>query len=151
MISKIHFKTGKYDYKLHKIQSIRLKLCCKKISRILITLTLNFLCFFLSHFLNCVLSHSVTSDSSQPHEPQHTKPPCPSPTPRACSNLCPSRQWWHPTISSSVIPFYSGLQSFPASGSFPVSRFFTSGGQSIGISASASVLSIFRIFRTDFL
>ena len=66
--------------------------------------------------------------------------PCPSPTPRACSNSCPSSQWCHPTISSSVIPFSSCLQSFPASGSFPMSRLFASGGQSIGVSASASVL-----------
>ena len=76
------------------------------------------------------------------HGLQHTRPPCPSPTPRACSNSCPSSQWCHPTISSSVIPFSSCLQSFPASGSFPVSQFFTSGGQSIGASASASVLPI---------
>ena len=66
--------------------------------------------------------------------------PCPSPTPRAYSNSCPSHQWCHPTISSSVVPFSSHLQSFPASGSFPMSRFFTSGDQSIGASASASVL-----------
>ena len=66
--------------------------------------------------------------------------PCASPTPGACSNSCPSSQWCHPAISSSIIPFSSCLQSFPASGSFPVSQFFTSGGQSIGVSASASVL-----------
>ena len=66
--------------------------------------------------------------------------PCPSPSPRACSNSCPSSQWCHPTISFSVIPFSSCLQSFPASGSFPMSQFFTTGGQSIGVSASASVL-----------
>ena len=71
---------------------------------------------------------------------QNTRLLCPSPTPRACSNSCPSSPWWHPTISSSVIPFSSCLQSFPASGSFPVSQFFPSGGQSIGVSASASVL-----------
>ena len=66
--------------------------------------------------------------------------PCPSPTPRACSNSCPLSQWCHPAISSSIIPFSSCLQSFPASGSFPTSQFFASGGQSIGASASASVL-----------
>ena len=66
--------------------------------------------------------------------------PCPSPTPEACSNSCPSSQWCHPTISSSVVPLFSCLQSFPASGSFPMSHFFTWGGQSIGVSASASVL-----------
>ena len=72
---------------------------------------------------------------------QHARLLCPSPTPRACSDLCPSSQWCHSTISSSVNPF-SSLQSFPASGSFPMSQFFTSSGQSIGVSASASVLPI---------
>ena len=80
------------------------------------------------------------SDSLRPHQLQHTRPPCPSPTPRACSNSCLSSQWCHPTISSSVIPFSSCLQSFPESGSFPVSQFFTSGGQNVGVSSSASVL-----------
>ena len=75
----------------------------------------------------------------QPHELQHIRPPCPSPTPGVHSNSHPSSQWCHPTISSSVIPF-SHLQSFPTSGSFPMSQYFTSGGQSIGVSASASVL-----------
>ena len=84
-------------------------------------------------------SHSVVSDSLQPHGMQHARPPCPSPTPGACSNACPSCQWCHSTISFSVVPF-SCLQSFPASGSLLVSQFFTSGGQSIGVSASASVL-----------
>ena len=86
------------------------------------------------------LSHSVVSDSLQPHGLQHTRPPCPSPTPRACSNSCPSSQWCHPTISSSVIPFCSCLQSFPATGSFPMSQFFASAGQSTGASALSSVL-----------
>ena len=85
-------------------------------------------------------SRSVVSDSLQPHGLQHTRPPCPSPTPGACSSSCPSSRWCHPAISSSVIPFSSCLQSLPASGSFPMSQFFTSGGQSIGASASASVL-----------
>ena len=76
----------------------------------------------------------------QPHEPQHTRLPCPSPIPGVHPNQCPSSQWCHPTISSSVVPFSSCLQSFPASGSFPTSLFFTSGGQSIGVSASGSVL-----------
>ena len=71
---------------------------------------------------------------------QHARPPCPSPTPRACTNPCPSSRWCYPTISSSVIPFSSCLQSFPASESFPMSPFFPSGGHSIGVSASASVL-----------
>ena len=85
-------------------------------------------------------SCSVVPDSLQPLVLQHARFPCPSPTPRACLNLCLSSQWGHPTLSSSVIPFSSRLQSFPTSGSFPVSQFFASGGQSIGVSASASVL-----------
>ena len=80
------------------------------------------------------------SDSFQLHGLQHARLPCPSPTPRTCSDSCPSSQWCHPTISSSVIPFSSCPQSFPASGSFPMSQLFASGGQSIGTSASASVL-----------
>ena len=85
-------------------------------------------------------SCSVMSDSLWPHGLQHARPPCPSPTPRVYSNSCPLSRWCHPTISSSVIPFFSGLQSFPASGSFQMSQFFASGGQSIGVSAWASVL-----------
>ena len=85
-------------------------------------------------------SHSVVSDSLRPQGLQHTRPPCPLPTPGVYSNSCPLSRWCHPTISSSVIPFSSWLQSFPASGSFPISQFFASGGQSIGVSASASVL-----------
>ena len=83
---------------------------------------------------------SVVSDSLRPHGLQHTRPPCPSPAPGAYSNSCPLSPWCHPTFSSSVVPFSSRLQSFPASGSFQMSQFFTSGGQSIGVSASASVL-----------
>ena len=85
-------------------------------------------------------SCSVMSDSLQPHGLQHARLPCPSPTSRVYSNSCPLSQWCHPTISSSVFPFSSHLQSLPVSGSFPVSQFFTSGAQSIGVSASASVL-----------
>ena len=85
-------------------------------------------------------SCSVMSNSLWPNGLQHTRLPCPSPTPRAYSNSCPYSQWCHPTISSSVIPFSSHLQSFPASGSFPISQFFTSSGLSIGVSASTSVL-----------
>ena len=90
----------------------------------------------------CILlfSRSVMSDSLQPHGLQHTRLPCLSPSHRACSNSCSLSQWCHPTISSSVVPFSYRLQSFWASGSFPVSQFFTSGGQSIVASASASVL-----------
>ena len=89
-----------------------------------------------------LFSHSVISDSLQPHGLQHTMLPCPSPSPVACSNSCPLSRWCFPTISSSVIPFSSCLQSFPESGSFPMSQFFTSGGQSIGASASVSVLQM---------
>ena len=85
-------------------------------------------------------SCQVLSNSLWPHGLQHARPPCLSPTPGACSNSCPLSWWCHPTISSSVIPFSSWHQSFPASGSFPLSQLFTSGGQSIGVSASASVL-----------
>jgi len=85
-------------------------------------------------------SCSVMSNYLWPHGLQHTRPPCPSLTPRVCSNSCPLSWWYHPTISSSVIPFSSNLISFPASGSFPMSQFFASGGQSIAVSASASVL-----------
>ena len=85
-------------------------------------------------------SRSVVSDSLRLHEPQHSRPPCPSPTPGALSNSCPLSQWCHPTISSSVVPFSSCPQSFSASGSFQMSQLFASGGQSIGVSASASVL-----------
>ena len=81
-------------------------------------------------------SHSVVSYSLRPHELQHTTPPCPSPTPGVHPNLCPLSWWCHPTISSSAIPFSSCPQSFPASGSFPRSQLFASGGQSIGVSAS---------------
>ena len=84
-------------------------------------------------------SHSVVSDSLRPHGLQHARPPSPSPIPTVYSNPCPLSRWCHPTVSSSVIPF-SCLQSFPASGSFQTSQFFTSGGQGIGVSASASVL-----------
>ena len=84
-------------------------------------------------------SHSVVSDSLRPRGLQHAKLPCPSPTPGAYSNSCPSSWWYPPLISSSVIPFSSHLQSFPASGSFPVSQFFASGDQHTGVSASASI------------
>ena len=80
------------------------------------------------------------SDSLQPHEPQHARPPCPSPTPTVHPDPCPLSQWCHPTNSSSVGPFISCPQSFPASGSFPMSQLFASGGQSIGVLASTSVL-----------
>ena len=85
-------------------------------------------------------SRSVVSDSLRPHELQHARPPCPSPTSGVHPNPCPLSQWCNPTIPSSVVPFSSCPQPFPASGSFPMSQLFTSGGQSMGVSASASVL-----------
>ena len=85
-------------------------------------------------------SHSVVSHSLRPHGLQHARLPCPSPTPRVYPTSSPLSKWCHPTIPSSVVPFSSCHQSFPASGSFPMSQFFTSGGQSIGVSASKSVL-----------
>ena len=90
-------------------------------------------------FSSVQFSLSVLSDSLQPHEPQHTRPPCPSPTPRVHPNPCPLCQWCHPAISSSVVPFSSCPQSLPESGSFPMSQLFARGGQSIGVSASISV------------
>ena len=84
----------------------------------------------------------VMSDSLQHHEPQHARPPCPLPTPGVYPNSFPLSQWCHPTISSSAVPFSSCPQSFPTSGSFQISQLFASGGQSIGVSASASVLPV---------
>ena len=91
-------------------------------------------------FSSVQFSHPVMSNSLWPHESQHTRPPCPSPTPGVYSNSCPSSQWCHPAISSSVSPFSSCPQSLPVSESFPMSQLFTWGGQSTGVSASASVL-----------
>ena len=93
-------------------------------------------------FSSVQFSRSVVSASLWPHELQHARPPCPSPTPGVYSNPHPSSWWCHPAISSSVIPASSCPQSFPASGSFPMSQLFSLGGQSIGISASTSVLSM---------
>ena len=95
---------------------------------------------FKNIFSSVQFSHLVVSDSLRPHELQHTRPPCPSPTPGVYSNSYPWSWWCHPAISSSVIPFSSWPQSLPASGSFPVSQLFAWGGQSIGVSASTSVL-----------
>ena len=89
-----------------------------------------------------LFSRSVMSNSLWSHGLQHARLPCPSPSPGACSNSCPLNQWYHPTISSSVIPFSSWPQSFPASGSFPMSQLFTSGGQSIGASTSVLPMNI---------
>ena len=105
-----------------------------------------------SHCVLCLLStyyffrkfqfSSVVSNSLQPHGLQHSRPPCPSPTPGVYSNSCPSSRWSHPNISSSVVPFSSCPQSFPASGCFQMSQLFASGSQSIGVSASTSVLPV---------
>ena len=94
----------------------------------------------LSKAISVQFSRSVVSDSLRPHGLQHARPTCPSPTPGIYSNSCPLSQWCHSTISSSIVPFSSCLQSFPASGSFQMSQLFTSDGQSIGVSASQSVL-----------
>ena len=100
-------------------------------------------------FSSVQFSRSVVSDSLRPHELQHARAPCPTPTPGVYSNSCPSSWWCHPAISSSVVPFSSCPQSLPESGSFPISQLIAWGGQSIGVSASASALPI--IFRVDFL
>ena len=95
--------------------------------------------FLLPRFSSFQFSRSVVSESLRPHESQHTRPPCQSTTPRVHPNSCPSSWWCHPAISSSVVPFSSCPQSLPASESFPISQLFTWGGQSIGVSALASV------------
>ena len=105
--------------------------------------------YLIVDLISVQFSRSVVSDSLRPHGLQHARPPCPSPTPGVYSNSCPLSRWCHPTTSSSIVPFSSCPQSFPASGSFQTSQLFASGGQSIGVSASASVLQ--WIFRTDFL
>ena len=95
---------------------------------------------WISEFSSVQFSHSIRSDSLRPHGLQHTRPPCPSPTPRVYPNSCPLSWWRHPTTSSSVVPFSSCPQSFPTSGSSQMSQLFAWGGQSIGVSASTSVL-----------
>ena len=106
----------------HYVAHLESTLCCRSVMLLLL------------------FSHSVVSNSSRPHGLQHTRLPCPWTPPRGCSNSCPLSLWCHPTISSSVVPFSSCPQSFPASGSFPMSQLFASGGQSIRVSASTSVL-----------
>ena len=102
--------------------------------------TLKLFNIFITFFSSVHFSHSVVSDSLQPHELQNARPPCPSPTPGVHTNSCPSSWWCHPAISSSVVRFSSCPQSLPASESFPMNQLFAWGGQSIGVSASASVL-----------
>ena len=99
--------------------------------------------FSVDRFSTVQFSRSVVSNSLRPHELQHARSPCPSPTPGVHPNPCPSSQWCHSTISSSVIPFSSCPQSFPASGSFPMSQLLASGGHSFGVSASTSVLPMY--------
>ena len=112
----------------------------------MLTLVINYLVLDIAlsftYYLSVQFSHSVMSDSLQSHEPQHARPPCPSPTPGVHPNSHPLSWWCHPAISSSVVPFFSCPQSFPASGSFPMSQLFAPGGQSIGVSALASVLPV---------
>ena len=98
---------------------------------------------FLPNVSSVQFSRSVVSDSLRPHESQHARPPCPSPTPRVHPNPCPLSWWCHPTISSCVIPFSSCPQSLPTSGSFPMSQLLASGGQSIGVAASKSFLPMY--------
>ena len=113
---------------------------CRLINKVRLYRTGNYIQYIYPSHSSVQFSHSVVSDSLQPCEPQHARPPCPSPTPRVYPNSYPLSQWCHPTISSSVIPFFSCLQSFPASGSFAMSQLFASGGQRIRIPASTSVL-----------
>ena len=105
-----------------------------------VNIFLELFCFLCDPISSVQFSHSVMSNSLQIHESQHVRPPCPSPTARVYTNQCPLSQWCHPTISSSVVPFSSCPQSLPASGSFPMSQLFPSGGQRIGVSTSTSVL-----------
>ena len=118
------------------------------------SMVVNLIQFYLSS-CSVQFSHSVVCDSLRPHGLQHTRPPCSSPTPGVYSNLYPLSQWCHPTISSSVICFFSGPQSFPASGSFQMSQFLASGGQSIGVLASgispSNEYSGLISFRMDWL
>ena len=119
-------------YKLHKVTKARSHIYS---SRIWMNKEPEMTAFDISF----QFSRSVVSDSLRPHGLQHASLPCPSSIPGACSNLCPSSRWWHPTISSSVLPFSSCLQSFPASRSFPITQLFSKGSQGIGAAASASV------------
>ena len=104
----------------------------------------------MCQFRSVQFSRSVVSNSLQPHESQHARPPCPLPTPGVYPNSCPLSQWCHPAISSSVVPFSSCPQSLPASGSFPMSQLFPWGGQSTGVSASALTYKYFSSLRSFF-
>ena len=123
--------------------------CINLCSPLLSFLLINVLSPYILSADSVQFSCSVVSDSLRPHELQHARPPCPSPTLRVYPNSCPSSWWWHSAISSSVIPFSSCPQSLPASGSFPMSQLFIWGGQSIGVSASAvKSLSCVQLFAT---
>ena len=117
-------------------------LLCEKTFEEFLVFKRRFPLFLAMYFHSVQFSNSVMSNCLWPHGLQQARLPCPSPSSRVYSNSCPSSWWCHPTISSSVVPFSSHLQSFPASGSFPVSQFFASDGQNIGASASASVLTM---------
>ena len=132
--NSVTFDVGVEKFLYGISQALRSKLFWVKAAEKILILRNN------SQFSSVLFVSSVVSDSLQPHGLQHARPPCPSPTPGVYSNSCPLSQWWHPTISSSVVPFSSCPQSFPASGSFQMSQFFASGGQSIGVSALVSVL-----------
>ena len=135
------FRRSRYPFSLSFVSHL---LKCKSLNYPLLPISI----IQAEEALNCIpgwhssvqFSRSVVSDSLRPHEPQNARPPCPSPTPGIYPNPCPSSRWCHPTISSSVVPYSSCPQSFPASGSFQMSQLFTLGGQNIGVSASTSVL-----------
>ena len=113
---------------------------CSNVHDIMLHKSINCKEYNSSSSFKVQFSRSVVSDSLRPHESQHARPPCPSPTPGVHSDSHPSSQWCHPAISSSVVPFFSCPQSFPASDSFPMSQLFAWGGQSTGVSALASFL-----------
>ena len=133
-----------YDYKVKYKMSAKMIFRRGRVSLIAFTVCLTGLSKLRKWLVLTLLwfSHSVMSNSLQPHGLQHTRLPCPSPSPGACSNSCPLSRWYQPTISSSVVPFSSHLQSFPASGSCLMCLVFTSGSQSMGALASSSVLPI---------
>ena len=124
---------GKLDHSHTASENVKWWSCSWK------QLTLSFKTRLATIISSVQFSRSVLSDSLWPHEPQHVRPPCPSLTPAVHPISCPLSRWCHPTISSSIIPFSSCPQSFPASGSFQMSQLFTSGGQSIGVSASTII------------
>ena len=138
-----YYYNTEYIYIIYMLHRIHIKILLYIIymyNRYYILYYVHIYVYIIHTHTSVQFTHSVVSNSFWPHGLQHTRIPCLSPTPTACSNSRPSSRWCHPTISSSVIPFSSCLQSFPASGSFQISQLFTSGGQSIGVSASAWVL-----------